>query len=78
MSDSDATRPTYDTPEDEVEAVVALITAGLEASDAWGRHVFKWHGGGYMVQTADRGCCEYETAEDAARAFLLGAQRWDR
>jgi hypothetical protein len=71
----------FEHTEEEVEAIATLLKGGLEASDAWGRHVFKSNfvdSPPYMMQDHCRGCSEYDTAEDAARAFLFGCMRWDR
>lgn len=65
----------WDAREAELQAVVHMITRGLEVADAEGKHVFRW-GNGYMVQESYRSCCEYDDPEEAARAFLSATIRW--
>ena len=52
-----------------LQSVIRVIESGLEVRDEDGANVSKW-GNGYNVQYADRGCAEFPTAEDAAKAFL--------
>lgn len=56
--------------EDELlQSIVRIISAGLEVCNDDGANVSK-HGESFNLQFADRGCVEYETAEEAAREFL--------
>jgi len=56
--------------EDELlNSVIRVIESGLEIRDEDGANVSKW-GNGYNLQYADRGCVEFPTAEEAAKAFL--------
>lgn len=52
--------------EAELQAVVTMITRGLEVTDAEGKHVFRW-GDGYMVQESYRSCSEYDDPREAVR-----------
>jgi len=52
-----------------LQSVIRVIESGLEVRDEDGANVSKW-GNGYNVQYADRGCVEFPTAEEAAKAFL--------
>lgn len=52
-----------------LKSVISVIEAGLEVRDEDGANVSKW-GSGYNLQYADRGCAEFPTAEEAAKAFL--------
>jgi hypothetical protein len=53
-------------------ALTLLIEKGLEVRDEDGCNVSAWNGA-YTLQYADRGCVEYASAEEAAKAFL---SRW--
>jgi len=52
-----------------LQSILRVIEAGLEVRDEDGVNVSKW-GSGYNLQYADRGCVEFATAEEAAKAFL--------
>lgn len=55
--------------EELLQSVIKVIEADLEVRTEDGANLSKW-GDGYTLQYADRGCVEFETAEEAAKAFL--------